>query len=488
VFRREPEQGGVEGEVTKRDMNDIPGSPPSLVSTVGDADRPNRLALLMRAFSHRNYRLFFAGQIVSLGGTFLTQVAVMWLVYHLTQSTWLLGVVAFAGQIPMFVLAPFAGVWVDRLNRRRLLVITQVLSMLQSFGLAALAFFAIANHSGSIIGGIIALAAFQGLVNAFDMPGRQAFLVEMVTRPEDLGNAIALNSTMVHGARLIGPALAGFLIHYVGASACFFLDGASYIAVIAALLAMRIAPRPPRQSASSVRAELYEGLRYIWKFQPIRVLLLLMATLSLTGMPAFTVLMPVYGEHFGGEVHSAETLGFLMGASGLGALCAALYLGVRRSVLGLGRLMVVAMMVFGLAILAFSFSDRLWVSLCIVPVAGLGMLLSFASANTLIQTLTEDRMRGRVMSFFSMAFAGMLPWGNLLAGSIAGHFGPGVVGASRTLMWASAIVLLTAVAFALTLPAMRRVIRPIYVQRGILPAEMAAGIETATEVVRGPEH
>jgi MFS family permease len=452
------------------------------------AAQTSRAALLMRAFSHRNYRLFFSGQIVSLLGTFLTQVAVVWLVYHLTRSERLLGIVAFAGQIPMFLLAPFAGVWVDRWNLRRLLVVTQFLSMLESFGLATLAFVAGGAHGGAIIVGIIVLSAFQGLVNAYDMPGRQAFLVEMVTRREDLGNAIALNSTMVHGARLLGPALAGFLIHYVGAGFCFLLDGVSYIAVIAALLAMRVAPRPKPEAMRSVMHDLYEGLRYIWHFRPIRVLLIVMALLSLTGMPAFTVLMPVFGEHFGGTIHSAETLGFLMGASGLGALTGALYLGSRRNVVGLGRLIAWAMGLFGVAIIGFAFSDRLWLSLMIVPFAGFGMLLSFASANTLIQTLTEDRMRGRVMSLFSMAFAGMLPWGSLLAGDVAAHLGEGAKGASRTLMIAGGLVLLTALSFTLKLPALRRIIRPIYVEKGILPTEMAAGIETATEVVRGPEH
>ena len=457
-----------------------------LSDSAGEA--PSRLALLMRAFRHRNYRLFFSGQIVSLLGTFLTQLAISWLIYHLTGSAQILGVLAFASQIPMFLLAPFAGVWVDRWNRRRLLVVTQTLSMLESFALAAFAFAASHGHNYGIVAGIIGLSAFQGLINAFDMPGRQAFLVEMVTRREDLGNAIALNSTMVHGARLIGPAIAGFLIHWVGASLCFFLDGFSYIAVIAALLAMRVAPQPRREDVRSVLHDLYEGLKYIWHFRPIRALLAVMALLSLTGMPAFTVLMPVYGTHFGGEEHSAETLGFLMGASGLGALVGAIYLGSRPTVVGLGRLIALAMGLYGIAIIGFSFSSRLWLSLLIATIAGLGMLISFASANTLIQTLTEDRMRGRVMSLFSMAFVGMLPWGGLLAGEAAHHFGSGILGASRTLLVAGILVLLTAASFSAKLPELRRIIRPIYIERGILPPEVAAGMQAATEVVTGPEH
>jgi MFS family permease len=444
--------------------------------------------LLVRAFSHRNYRLFFAGQIVSLVGTFLTQVATVWFIYDLTHSALLLGVVAFAGQIPMFVLAPFAGVWVDRWNRQRLLVITQALSMLQSFGLALMAYAARREHVPIIITSFIVLAACQGIINAFDMPGRQAFLVEMVPRREDLGNAIALNSTMVHGARLIGPAVAGFLIHFVGPALCFFLDGTSYIAVIGALLAMRVAPRPPRTSQRSVLAELADGLRYVWQFRPIRVLLLTMSLLSLTGMPALTVLMPVFAEHFGGKAHSAETLGFLMGSSGLGALAGALYLATRPSVVGLGRIMSLSMLAFGAALVGFAFCHQLWLALMIVPVAGCGMLISFASANTLIQTLTDDTMRGRVMSFFSMAFVGMAPWGNLIAGISSSRLGPDVVGASRTIMIAGAIVILACVRFGLKLPALRHLIRPIYVQKGILPPELAAGMQTATEEVKGPEH
>lgn len=473
-------------------MNDVAPSPgPS------DSPEPTRLALLLRAFSHRNYRLFFSGQIVSLVGTFLTQVAIVWLVYDLTNSERLLGVVAFAGQIPMFLLAPFAGVWVDRLNLRRLLVITQTLSMLESLGLAALAFLAYQKHAAgsvhqahamSIVYGIIALSTVQGLINAFDMPGRQAFLVQMVTRREDLGNAIALNSTMVHGARLIGPAIAGFLIHFVGPAICFLIDGCSYIGVIAALLAMHVVPRPTPEDVRTVFHDLREGLRYIWNFKPIRVLLLVLALLSLTGMPAFTVLMPVFGEHFGGKVHSAETLGLLMGSSGLGAFCAAIYLGSRRTVVGLGRLIAMAMALFGFALIGFSFASHLWICLVVVPIAGFGMLICFASANTLLQTLTEDHMRGRVMSLFSMAFAGMLPWGSLLTGDAAAHMGGEFLGATRALKIAAALVLITCASFTLKLPDLRRIIRPIYVKQGILPAEVGAGMQTATEVVTGPEY
>ncbi|HZL37842.1 MAG TPA: MFS transporter [Tepidisphaeraceae bacterium] len=451
--------------------------------------RRGRFSLFARAFSHRNYRLFFGGQSISLVGTFLTQVAIVWLVYHITGSALLLGVAGFAGQIPMFLLAPFGGVWVDRWNRQRMLVITQSLSMLQSFGLgiAAMMLGAHGENGDAVVTALICLAACQGFINAFDMPGRQAFLVEMVDRREDLANAIALNSTMVHAARLVGPAIGGLLIHYVGPALCFFIDGSSYVAVIAALLMMNVKPRPPREIAMSVMHDLREGLAYIWASAPIRVLLILMALLSLTGMPALSILMPIFAREFGGVGNSDEMLGFLMGASGLGALIGALYLASRKSVLGLGRLIAIAAGVFGGAIIAFALSRHLWLSLLIVPAAGFGMLISFASTNTLLQTLTADRMRGRVMSFFAMAFVGMAPWGNLIAGISAKYLGGGVRGASITLLWSGSAVLVAAFTYAAFLPRLRKHIRPIYVRQGILPQPVAEGLQTATEAVSGAE-
>jgi MFS family permease len=455
-----------------------PGGPPA-----------SRLAGMVRAFRHRNYRLFFAGQLVSLVGTFLTQVATVWLVYHITGSEWLLGVVGFAGQIPMFFLAPFAGVWVDRWNRQRLIITTQTLAMLQSFGLAGLTYFYIGSP-GIMVPGIVGLSLVQGLINAFDMPGRQAFLVEMVTDRADLSNAIALNSTMVHGARLIGPALAGFLIYYFGAGWCFFLDGVSYIAVIFSLTQMTIQPRPPR-AAGSVLEQLREGFLYVWGFAPIRVLLICMALISLTGMPAFSVLMPVFGKFYaGGDARSSQLLGILMGATGLGSLCGALYLAARRSVIGLGRVIAVSTVAFGLSLMAFALVRHLWMALLIVPVAGCALIIAFASANTVLQTLTDEDKRGRVMSFFAMAFIGMTPFGNLLAGALASHFraraGDPVAGAAHAILLAGIACLFAAGVFASRLRAMRKIVRPIYVQKGILPAEVAAGIETGTEIAAEP--
>jgi MFS family permease len=343
-----------------------------------------RIALILRAFRHRNYRLFFAGQLVSLVGTFLTQLATVWFVYRLTHAAWLLGVAGFAGQIPMFALAPFAGVWVDRWNRQRLLVITQTLSMFQSFGLAIIAFW----HPSVL--GIILLSLVQGLINAFDMPARQAFLVEMVTDRSDLANAIALNSTMVHTARLFGPALAGILIAAVGEGWCFTLDGISYIGVILALLAMRVAPREHRSNRGGALQELREGLSYAWNFFPVRALLLLTAFVSITGMPAYSVLMPIFADHFSTGGNGAKILGILMGASGFGALIGAIMLASRKTVVGLARMSWIATAIFGSALIAFACSRNFYFSLAIVPLAGFGMLMLFAGVNTLLQTLVED--------------------------------------------------------------------------------------------------
>jgi MFS family permease len=448
-----------------------------------DRAEPGVLRHMVRAFQHRNYRLFFAGQLVSLCGTFLSQVAVVWLVYRLTGKAWVLGVVGFCGQVPMFLLAPFAGVWVDRLDRRRLLVVTQAASMVQSFAVAAVAYW-LGHHAAAVaVTSIAALALCQGLINAFDMPARQAFLVQMVERREDLANAIALNSTMVHTARLIGPAAAGFLIQAVGEAMCFALDGLSYAAVIVSLLLMRVRPFVPPASKVGVWGQLKEGLHYVWHFKPIRALLLMMALLSLAGLPALTVLMPIFADALGGPGRGPQTLGLLMGASGLGALVGAIFLAARRSVLGLGRLIGLASFLFGASIIAFAFSRHLPLSLATVSFIGLGMLVNFASANTLLQTLVDDDKRGRVMSFFSMAFVGMTPFGNLIAGALASRLGPGSIGASRTLMICGVVCMIGAAVFARMLPRLRELVRPIYVAKGILPEEVAAGIESGTEVI-----
>ncbi len=410
---------------------------------------------LGRALRHRNYRLFFAGQTTSLIGTWLTRVATSWLVYRLTGSTLALGVVGFAGQIPTFVVAPFAGVWVDRWNKHRVLVLTQVLALLQSAALAALAL------TGTItVAWVIVLGVVQGLVNAFDIPTRQSFVVEMVNDREDLPNAIALNSSMVNAARLLGPSIAGVLIAAVGEGWCFAVDAASYLAVIASLLAMRVSvvEKPPK--TTRLLTELSEGFKYAAGFVPIRNVLLLLALVSFMGMP-YTVLMPVIATRVlsGG----AHTLGFLMAGSGLGALLGTLYLASRKTVLGLGQLIAFAAAVFGTGLVAFSRSREFWVSFAILVPTGAGMMIQMAGSNTILQTLVDDDKRGRVMSFFAMAFFGTVPFGSLFAGTMAARFG-----AENTILVGGVSCIIGAATFQRALPELRRLARPTYIRRGIL--------------------
>ena len=386
----------------------------------------------------------------------MTRLATSWLVYRLTGSAILLGVVGFAGQIPTFLLAPFAGVWIDRLNRRNVLLVTQILAMLQSMALAVLT---LTHHIN--IHEIIWLSAFQGAINAFDMPGRQTFLVEMVEDKRDLGNAIAMNSSMVNLARLVGPSLAGAVIAVSGEGDCFLIDGLSYLAVIASLLAMRLKPAVIKRTADSVITQLKEGWSYVSGFVPIRTILLLFALVSLMGWP-FTVLMPIFaGTILRGGPH---TLGFLMGAVGIGALISAISLAVRRTVLGLGKMIPISTAAFGLGLIVFGTSRVLWLSLLMMFVCGFGMMQQMAASNTIIQTIVEESKRGRVMSFFTVAFVGMAPFGSLLAGALA-H----AIGAPRTVMLSGAFCLAGAAWFTTQLRDIRKYLRPIYSSLGILP-------------------
>jgi len=418
---------------------------------------------LTRALRSRNFRLFFGGQSISLVGTWITRVATSWLVYRLTGSLLLLGIVGFCGQIPTLVLSPFTGVLVDRWNRHRLLVITQVFSMLQSLALAVLVF------SGHItVTWILVLQVAQGIINTFDTPGRQAFVVEMVEDRADLPNAIALNSSMVNASRIIGPSIGGVVIAAVGEGWCFMADAISYLAVIASLLAMTVQPRerPPR--VTSAREELVDGFRYVSRFLPVRSALTLLALISLLGMP-YSVLMPAIATR---QLHGgANTLGFLMTASGVGALAGALYLAARRTVLGLGRAMSMAAMVFGIGLVLFSLSRVLWLSLLILPIVGAGMMITMASTNTIVQTIVEEHLRGRVMAFYTMAFLGTAPIGSLLAGVVAEH-----IGSENTILAGGIGCVLAGGWFAWRLPRLRDLVRPIYVERGILAAaEIDAG-------------
>jgi MFS family permease len=423
---------------------------------------PAGMSHAWRALRHPNFRLFFAGQSISLIGTWMTRVATSWLVYRLTGSAFLLGLVGFMGQIPTTLLAPFAGVWVDRLDRRHVLLWTQALAAVQSLMLAWLTLAKIIT-----IGEVLWLSAFQGLINAFDMPGRQAFLVQMVEDRKDLGNAIAINSSMVNLARLLGPSIAGLVIAGWGEGFCFAADGISYFAVIASLALMRIKPFPAKlktagsESSVTMLAQLQEGWTYVSGFAPIRTILMLFALVSLMGMP-FVVLMPIFASQV---LHGGpHTLGMLMGASGVGALVSALSLAVRKTVLGLGKMIPIAAGSFGAGLILFGLSHVFWFSMLLMLVVGFGMMQGMAASNTIIQTLVPEEYRGRVMSYYTVAFVGMTPFGSLLAGGLA-H----LVGAPHTVMITGSVVILGALWFASRLPALRVEIRPIYQAMGILP-------------------
>jgi MFS family permease len=411
--------------------------------------------IVFRSLRYRNYRLFFAGQLISLTGTWIQQVALPWLIYRLTGSELLLGVVAFASQISAFILAPYAGVMADRWNRYRILLVTQTLSMLQAFLLAILFFTGHIN-----VWNIIPLAVFLGLINAFDMPTRQAFVVQMVENKEDLGNAIALNSTMFNSARLIGPSIAGILIAAAGEGVCFAINGVSFLFVITSLLMMKITPQKTKPRTTHVLHELKEGFSYVLGSPPLRYIILLLALVSLVGMP-YSVLMPVFAVKI---LHGGpHTLGFLMAAAGTGALSASIYLASKKNVRGLVRMIPLASAIFGLGLIAFSLSRLFWLSLPLMFVTGLGMITQMVACNTIIQTIVDDDKRGRVMSFYVMSFIGAAPFGSLLAGFLASR-----IGAPNTLLAGGILCVLGAALFAVKLPLLKKHIRPIYVRLGII--------------------
>jgi MFS family permease len=427
-------------------------------------EKQTGMGRIWRALRHRNYRLFFTGQSISLVGTWMTRIATSWLIYKLTGSALLLGFVGFAGQIPIFLVAPLAGVWVDRLDRRRVLVITQILAMLQSLALAVLT---LSGHIG--VYEIIFLSAFQGLINAFDMPARQAFLVQMVEDKKDLGNAIALNSSMVNMARMVGPSLAGVVIALLGTAYCFLIDGLSYLPVIASLLMMHLKPTLLSRAATSTFHQLREGWKYVSGSTPIRTILLLFTVVSLMGWP-FTVLMPVFAiQILKGGPH---TFGFLMGAVGVGALISAYSLAMRSTVRGLIRMVPISAAMFGAGLILFGLSRNIWASLLVLAICGFGMMMQMAASNTIIQTIVEENKRGRVMSYSTVALVGMAPFGALLAGTLAD-----AVGAARTVMVSGACCLVGAFWFSTRMKEVRKVTRPIYVDLGIAQPKVNAVLE-----------
>jgi MFS family permease len=372
------------------------------------------LPATLRALRHRNFQLFFSGQLISLIGTWMQSIAESWLVYRKTGSALLLGATAFASQIPVFVVAPLGGIVADRFNRQRVVIGTQISSMILALVFATL------TLTGLIqVWHIFVLAALLGVVNAFDIPARQSFLVDMVGK-EDLMNAIALNSTMFNGARIIGPSIAGILVARIGEGWCFLANGLSYIAVIGGLSMMRVT-KPARLAAHGpALAHLIEGYRFARHTAPIRSLLLLLGLVSLVAMP-YTVLMPVFADRIlnGG----ARGLGILMGATGVGAMFGALTLATRSGVLGLGRWVAFSCGGFGFFLAAFSFSHHFWLSAALLLPVGFCMMLGMSSSNTLIQAMTPDHLRGRVMAMYTMMFMGMAPFGSLFAGASAEHLG-----------------------------------------------------------------
>ncbi len=409
----------------------------------------------LRALRSRNYRLFFGGQGVSLIGTWMQSVALGWLVYRLTNSAVLLGVTAFAGQVPVLLLAPLTGVFADHWPLRRLLVVTQSVALLQALVLAVL------TLSGSVTpAAIIVLSAVLGTVNAFDMPARQAFVIQMLEDPADLGNAIALNSLLVNGARLVGPSLAGLLIAALGEGPCFLLNAISYVGVVIALLAMRLAPRAARGAARPVWTELHEGFRYALGFAPIRDVLGLLAVSSLMGM-SYATIMPVFvRDILGGD---ARVLGLLLGTTGLGALAGATFLAARSTVRGLGRTIALGTALFGVGLCVVAAQRSVALAALLMVVVGLGLMLQIVASNTILQSLVDDDKRGRVMSLYAMAFLGMTPFGSLLAGSLA-H----TLGAPRALQLGGVCCLIGGLVFAARVRALRRMARPVYVRKGII--------------------
>jgi MFS family permease len=440
-------------------------------------NRKNKLTglkTIFRSFQYRNYRLFFGGQSISLIGTWIQRIATPWLVYHLTNSAFLLGLVGFAGQLPTFIIAPFAGVLTDRWNRYHILIATQIAAMIQALFLAFLYF------TGTIaVWHIVLLSIFLGIINAFDVPARQSFVVEMVEKKEDLGNAIALNSSMVNGARLLGPSIAGLLITFTGEGICFLINGLSYFFVIGSLLFMKVAPRKINHQNTHVLKELKEGFSYAFGFAPIRYTILLLALVSLMGMP-YTVLAPVFAKEI---LHGgSHTFGFLMGASGLGALTGAFYLASRKNASGLVRVIPLAAGVFGLGLISFSFSRFLPLSLFLMVIIGLGMMLQMASSNTILQTIVDDDKRGRIMSLYTMAFMGTAPFGSFLAGTLAK-----IIGAPYTVLIGGIFCVLGAYFFARKLPELKKNILSEYVTSDIIQPEVLSGIQTTTELSVPPE-
>jgi len=427
----------------------------------------DRFKIVFRSLQYRNYRLFFSGQSISLIGTWMQRIAMPWLVYHMTGSVLLLGVVGFAGQIPTLFLSPVAGVLTDRWSRYRVLLITQIVSLIQAGVLAWLCLAGVIQ-----IWQIVLLSVILGCVNAFDVPARHSFVIDMVDKKEDLGNGIALNSLMFNGARLIGPSIAGVMLASTSEGVCFLFNAISYIFVIISLLMMKLHIKISKRKVEPILKELREGLRYTFGFAPIKHLLILLSISSLMGM-SYSVLMPVFAKEV---LHGgSHTYGFLMGAAGFGALLGALFLASRKSVLKLGRIVPASAIVFGAGLLGLSFSRIFPISLILMIFIGMGMMLQTAASNTILQTITDDDKRGRVMSFYTIAIMGTAPFGSLIAGGLAR-----VIGTPWTIFTGGLATIIGALIFLRNLPELTALVRPVYIKMGIIP-EVAAGIQIASE-------
>jgi MFS family permease len=414
---------------------------------------------LVRALRHRNYRLFASGQLISLIGTWMQTVAESWLVYRLTGSPFLLGAVGFANRIPVFLFSSLGGAIADRYNRHHIVIATQAASMLLASLLAVLTLTHVVQ-----VWHLMAIATLLGIVNAFDIPGRQAFVVELVAR-EDLQNAIALNSSMFNGARVVGPAVAGVLVAAVGEGWCFFANAVSYIAVLAGLLLMRVPPVAKSERPASMLAHVAEGFRFVLRSRPIAALLLLLGLVSLMGTP-YSVLMPIIADQ---TFHAGSRgLGILMGAAGVGALFGALTLARRVGLKGYGRSIGWAAIAFGLSMVAFSFMRQFWLGVLFLLPAGFSMMTQMAASNTLVQSMTPNFLRGRVMAVYSMMFMGMAPIGALLAGTLAGW-----VGATTTVGLGGAFCLLGGAVFLNRLPTIREEARRLILAQEQLTAAPA---------------
>lgn len=422
---------------------------------VNNDSNPTGLAHVFRALRYRNYRLFFIGQGISLIGTWMQQVAMSWLVYSLTNSAMLLGIVSFAGLIFTFIISPFAGVIVDRLDRRRILMTTQALAMAQALALAVVV---LTGHAA--IWNLIVLSATLGAINAFDMPGRQSFVLELVDDRADLGNAIALNSSLFNAARLIGPSIAGMLVALVGEGMCFMINGLSFIAVLACLAAIRITPGIAVTEHERFFRGMKSGMNYTLGFAPIKYTLLQISLAALVAMP-YPVLMPIFAKEI--LKGDANTLGLLMAGSGVGAVVGAILLAARKSVRGLVKTIIMATLIFGLGLMSFAFSPFLWLSILCMAITGFGMVTQMAASNTFLQLIADDDKRGRVMSFYIMAFMGLAPFGSLLFGWLAS-----TIGAPFTLLAGGICCVVGGVVFAGRFKSIRDQVMKVYLKKGLI--------------------